>query len=189
MSMRGKKAVEVAINTLVVIILGMVILGIGFIIIRKIIDTGVDLSGDVDDQLMESMRQTQFADGRQIAILNPQAAVNAGDGEMFLLGFVNKLGVTEDFYVKVVYSASSPVNADVQSRGIDVNTALVLPGPYSLANNEEKFIWIYLESQRSWPHGQYLYDVYVCVGPGDSTLATASNLYTGQKHRIFLTVQ
>lgn len=187
--MRGKKAMEIAINTLVVIILGMVILGMGFVFVRKIIDTGIDLSGDVDDQLMESMRQTQFADGRQVAILNPQAIVKAGDSEMFLLGFVNKLGSVQTFKVKVAYSTSSPVNGNLN--GVDpMKGVLFLDLDYTLDPNDEEFMWILIEPQKGWPRGQYLFDVFVCKGDYDCTQDTNSQfLYTGQKHRIFLTVQ
>ena len=62
--MRSRAGVEIAINTVVIIILGIVILGLGLLLIRAIVTGGTEysdqLSSSVKQQLRDQLRQGQL---------------------------------------------------------------------------------------------------------------------------------
>lgn len=162
--MMNRKAFQLSINMLVVLILGLVLLGVGVGIFSQAYTKAIDIKKDVD---FESQKQLQkLLQDDIIAVPFATKDANRGESVVYNIGLKNELGKTKFFRVLVVYRGSSaydpdkdpfhPVrnNADVQSihdgdnfcSGQDCPAACgqdwVLMGPddtrFKLENNAEK---------------------------------------------------
>ena len=194
--MNNKAAIQLSVNMLVVIILGIVLLGMGIFLVQKVVDGGTETFNDVEERLKEELRNTQFRDGKRVAILNSHETVARGDTEIFVLGFLNKDLDTKDFRVVVKYSTSSPVHEDIRTLFTEyfttnnINTVQnqnnyiseemnkkmlhifkTESGEYkeTLTTNDDYFAELIFSASKNIPAGQYLYTVYVCYD-GDDTV-------------------
>ena len=193
---RSKAGIQLAVNVLVVIIIGIVLLGLGVTLVVKLVSQGEDYSKQVDERLKEQLRRTQFSDGRLAAVLNPHEVVSSGDGEFFLLGFVNKLDSQHEFKVEVEYQDSSEsLNSQQTSLARDEAVIYDSSEVLELAPNEEAFRWVKVVLSKDLPSGEYLYDVYVCYNGTNTNwdegvvCPTDYRMYGGRKHRLFLTFE
>lgn len=102
----NRKAFELSINMLVVIILGMVLLGVGVTIFYKAYDKAVDIQETVNSQTEEQLDRL-LDDGSLLVVPFSSRDAKRGDNVIFNLGVSNELGATKNFRVLVVYRGSS----------------------------------------------------------------------------------
>lgn len=91
----GKRGFELAINTLVVIILGIVILGGGFAIIKNITDIGSEVLEGVDASTQKQI-DTLLARGELLALPTNEVS-GPYDSYLFVLGYSNRLPLAYAF--------------------------------------------------------------------------------------------
>lgn len=196
----SKKGIELATNTLVVIIIGIVLLGLGFTMVVKIVNKGEDYTREVNEQLMEQLRKSQFTDGKLVAVLNPHKTIQRKDQAYFLLGFVNKDTQERNFRVIVKYNDKSPVDAvfkaDMTRYGpyyANINKYILhLDTTISLDPNKDHFRWLAFTPNKNLPTGEYYYDVFICYdGTGTPGVPECGsmNLYGNFKQRLFITLK
>ncbi|MBD3208958.1 hypothetical protein GF367_00885 [Candidatus Woesearchaeota archaeon] len=181
---RARKGVELSVNMMVTVVIGIVLLGIGIFIVTKIVDKGIEITGDVDEQLKEQLRKTQFREGRQVAVLNPHERVKPGESAYFLLGFVNTGNTVKNFTVYVQESDRSPTA--FSGTGYVVYSSEQV----TLQPKDDHFQWILFTTKNTTggrlPGGEYFYDV--CVHDGETSSACDSDTLHGNKQRLFITV-
>ena len=196
----SRKGIQLSVNVLVVIILGIVLLVLGITLVTNMVSQGQEYTQKVDQQLMDQLRQSQFSDGRLVAVLSPQKRVSPGEHVEFLLGFRNNEDDTHGFRVVVKFNEdSSPVGDALGSTQEQKAREAVLyfDGEQTLPPNEEHFQWIRVTPPSGLPSGEYFYDVYVCYtgtayDEHDTCKSLASEhkeLYSGSKHSLFVSIR
>ncbi len=188
-----KKAMQLSINMLVVIIIGIVLFAAGMFLVKKLTSQGDDVMRQVDARLQKQLQQTCFLDGRPICVLDPKAKLAGGDRKLFAFGFMNNLGEEAKFKV-IVKSASHPTSInDGKANQMILHTLQI--GTVDLEANAEEFLYIGFNPPKGAPSGQYLYDIYVCTDEGSGIMPSESQctsgtkgLYTRTKQRLFITV-
>lgn len=184
-----KRGFELAINMIVVIILGIVLLGMGIYFVTMIIDRTTELSGKVEGRLIDELRRERFSSGQKVALLNAEESVARGKTARFVLGFVNKQGEELDFRVVTEYSTNSPGHEALLSsekmkatsgwgtmddKAKDAEVKKVMDKlllhlfmiesstTVTLKSNVDDFYNLIFSPPRDLPPGQYFYTVYVC---------------------------
>ena len=103
----NSKGFQLSINMLVVIILGIVILGVGFSIFAKAQLQISDAQESVSEQAQEQL-EALLIDGSSPVILPfGLAEVDRGKSAIFNLGISNELGLTKNFSVEITYSGTT----------------------------------------------------------------------------------
>lgn len=201
MTLSSRKGIQLSINMLVVIILGVVLLGMGIMLVTSMVDKGQSYSDEVDQQLMDQLRKSQFSDGRLVAVLSPQKEVSSGDTAYFVLGFRNNEDQPRNFRVVVDFNKdSSPVSSEPEwassMEPSAADAAIYHDQKVSLEPNSDSFARIAIAPPKDLTSGQYFYDVYVCYDgsvssyPEDSQCsAPTTRLYSGSKQRLFVNVR
>jgi hypothetical protein len=199
----NRKGMEIAIDTLVVIIIGVVLLGGGIFMVTKFVDHGETQMDLINEQLADEVRQGSFKEGKLVAVFNNRATVQRGQDALFLLGIANTkaiVGAPNQFTISIVYSDRSPVN-DVLQEYVIISDNLFLhefrQGPVTIEPGKDHFTNIMFLPPKDMPTGEYLFDIVTCYNNGDSTDDPSSSLSTcmnplpdqyGQKLRLYLTV-
>ena len=173
----NKKGIQLSVNFLVVIILGLVILGLGTSLFYKLISTSKDIVLDVDKQTeerLERMMQT----GGLVVISDVTKNIKAGEFADFYLGITNEHSILEEFNIIVTESDPDPplLGELVNIHGGQI---VFLDQPYEVEVNDNVIIPIRIVTQKKTPKGTFIFLIEV----EDGTLA----LY-GSKQQIIVNV-
>lgn len=104
---RSKKGIELSINMLVVIILGIVILGVGFSIFNGAFQSVTEIDGKVNEDI-EKQLQAMLDDGGPLAIYPDfDRDVERGEFASFSLGVKNIQREPRKFFVFLTYADTS----------------------------------------------------------------------------------
>ena len=98
---RSRRGVELAINTVVVLILGVIIVGGGVAMVSVILHEGETIAKEVSQAQMRQL-DTLYGQGYLVAVTPKRVDVRAGDTAVFALGAQNILKTPEVFAVNVV---------------------------------------------------------------------------------------
>lgn len=184
----GRKGIDLSINTLVVIILGMLILGGGFLLLSQIDSSTRDLLQDVGRTTQQKIDK-ELVGGNLISIPD-NTRTNAKYGiQHFALGFVNKLTETHIFkpefeFREAFTSNGTSITIDGDEmlfhRDFDDSTNYV-----TLAANEVvKDIAFSITIPHGSPKGTYVFDVTIFY---DKTIHNPPNdIYAQKQVRITL---
>ena len=182
--MKNKKGIELSINMLVVIILGIVILGAGFTAFYKTAHKVSDINDQVDAQTQQRLNSL-LDDGAPIVILMNTKDGERGDSTTFSMAINNNLLSTKQFTVNISYAGTTadyegndPFNpsseiggADCSSEPDNCGNAWILIGKseFSLENNgREHFPLRITVPKKEVKRGQYIFNVDVFYKEADS---------------------
>lgn len=159
----GRKGMELSINTLVVIILGMLVLGGGFLLLKQIDTSAKDLLRDVGQSTQQRIDK-ELVGGSLIVIPdNTRTDVEYGI-QHFALGFRNKMTVSHVF--KPVFEFKEAFTEDGTTITIDGQSLLFHrdfeANHFTLEANEAvKDIAFSITISSGNPKGTYVYEVTI----------------------------
>lgn len=174
----NRKGFEVAVGTLVTMILGVIILGAGTLLVWQIVDEGTDvavhLTGGVERELQQLLSQ-----GKLVAVAPPSIELKAGETGTVGVGILNRRLEETTFFLSV------PSGLDQDQFPIDIaprNT----PAPPSMweikhfegitiSANEKAFAAISITAPKDTPSGTYTFLVHVSEG---TQLYDSARLFT-----------
>lgn len=181
---------ELSINMVVIIMLGIAMLGIGISIFYKAINKTVELKENVDSQSQEQLKAL-LDDGSILAIPIKDVDGERGKLSMFSLGLTNIMAKETGFVIHVTYAGSSaypddsndPFHPhDIGKYKFNYNLVCSNSEPedcgdawvkikdrdFTLEPNERKFIpfGISVPKTKGVENGQYVFNVDVCIGEG-----------------------
>lgn len=110
----NKKAMELSINMIVVIILGLAMLGVGFSIFYKTYNKTIDVKERVDTQTQEQLNRL-LDTGEAVVIPFNSKEASRGDYVDFDIGLSNELGRDANFFIFVYYAGTTAVGNVVPS--------------------------------------------------------------------------
>lgn len=115
---------EIAINTVVVMILGVIIVGGGIVMVTKLLGGGEDAITELSTQQKNALER-MMASGQLVA-LSPQNQVSLnGKGVSFGIGIDNRLGANTAFAIVVKPSGDNP--SGVVNLSVLVLSSLAIP--------------------------------------------------------------
>ena len=99
--MMSKKGFQASVNMLVVIILGIIIIGVGLSITIGLFNNSGKFVEIVGAQKAGELAKIAFADGQQVATVNPKISIHRRESATFTVG-VRNIHDERTFYLNVV---------------------------------------------------------------------------------------
>ncbi len=163
----NRKAIELSINMLVVIIISLVILGSGVALLYKFMHQAGELEEQLDQRTREELRRLLIDQGRQVALSLRTAAIQRGESQVFGLGILNSGGVGNQFKVEVELSrASGPDGEDISLSGTET-WFLYETGYVTIEENAHYPARILVTPARTAPPGKYHFKIRVMLPDGN----------------------
>ena len=139
----SRRGIELSINTIVVVVLGVIILGAGIMMLFKIAKQSEEFIGDVSEAQKQQLEEKMLA-GETFLVADNVREAESDKGEVYAIGLKNKLTRTSEF--KVTISANKLIKEDGTTTTFTIGTAtgnirLLMENydtkPISLAANEQ----------------------------------------------------
>jgi hypothetical protein len=189
---KNKKGIELSINFLVVIIMGIVILMGGIALIVKMMSGADKIHMDLDRQTKEQI-ESLLLDGSKVAVPINTKEIRIGKNDLFGVGVYNVLPET-DFKIKITFSNSynEKTQEPLNTNGNYVLLEWVLYNEQSktIKKNEFEFFSIYINpigtsdtNLRTEP-GIYIFNVNVTYDESGTW-----KMYDGHIHKIYVRVR
>jgi len=179
-----KKAVELSMNFLVMILISIAVLSMAIIISRNIFTGAKNLQLDIDRQTQQEI-ENLLDDGSRVVIPFTRKTVNRGDLAVFGVGVLNVLGDTKYFNISVKVNTAF----DNEKNAI-INPAnylnLVLSGLSEIENNKNHKFSFGVDVEKDAPSGTYILDVSVLYGSDVAMIDSAYGEFPVTK--VFVTV-
>jgi hypothetical protein len=144
------KGFELAISTLVVMILGVLIIGGGLLIVAKLTKSSTDAAGTLTANQRNHLKEL-MSTGQLVAVYPLSQTIPAGTSGTVGVGVENRLGTDATFEVFVK-----------DAQGNDASWARVLP-TLDVANNKQAEAVIVLSPPKTLAQGTYTFLVNVTV--------------------------
>ncbi|MBN2453975.1 hypothetical protein JXB11_00355 [Candidatus Woesearchaeota archaeon] len=181
--MRGKKGVQLAINSVVIIILAVAALAFGVRLIYGIFSGGEEVLDSITpsqeaqlDSLLEKERIAASPSSRQ---------VNKGKETSFALGILNT-GQAANFLVNASISAGYGGDEEILYYDYS-NFALSYIDNYVINQGEKEKFLLIASVPGEAPDGVYIINVYVCSGDEFPSSCSKENLYSNIE-KLYLVV-
>ena len=159
-----KKAMELSINFIVILILSIVMLTSGILLLQRFIGSTQDLHRELDTQTINELERL-LGTGQMTVIAFNNKAIKPGDSEIFGLGILNVKRTTEDFKVEVKASgAYTPANQKINIDPGYQESWLLYHGEARLEPDETTKIGIMVIPPRDATQGRYIYTVEIKAG-------------------------
>ncbi|MEE9524982.1 MAG: hypothetical protein V3V78_00050 [Candidatus Woesearchaeota archaeon] len=161
----NKKAVELSINFLVVVILSIVILTSGLLIVKRYFGTAEDIKAQLDEQTIAHIEEL-LDEGDPVAIASKRKVISGGESAIFGLGIFNINDDTQNFKVDIKFSKLIERDQTiVETVTPNPETWLLYEDEVTLGFNDKATISIRIEVPKTASQGTYIYNVNVCYGP------------------------
>ena len=152
-----KGSIQVSVNILVVMIIGLALLGVGVALMGDFIGIASKMREKVSAEHKEQLVRVLDSGARVAAFPTRITTTKKGKAD-FSIGISNELGRAGEFSISVEEYFKNPVLSNPDDK-IEV---LYIKGPYKIANNKRVFVSVRIVLPRSVVPGSYLFNVYVC---------------------------
>jgi hypothetical protein len=183
--MNKKAAVSLSINTLVIIIISLVILGSGLVLLNKFLNTSTEFKDDLDRRTEEELERLLVDEGRQVALPLKAATLAGGEDHLFGFGILN-INERADFEISV--SLSKFVDDEnhirtMEQTDIANSWLLYFTDLITLNENEARKEKILIQIPGDAIKGEYIYNVKVFKD------SLGENVQYGNTQKIVITVR
>ncbi len=170
-----RRGMELAVNTLVVIILGIIIVGGGLALINNIYHKAVKLPDQVSQQTQEQLFSMLINGDQRIAVLNNVKKAKRGKTATFPIAIQNDLEGTEaTFRVKSMEQIAGPQCTN------DCPTGIFLTNEMTIKRYDHKAFYVGVEVPKSAKSGEYVFLVNV------ETVGSPSSPYARTKVNVIV---
>ena len=204
--MNGKQGMELSINMIVVVVLGIVVLGMGIAIFNQGFSKAVELKDDVSQQTKVQLNRL-LDDGSLIVVPFANKEGKRGDPVYFDVAIANELGVVDDLWFSMTVNfAAVEFTSDIDPQlAADIQTALqtgnlgdghvwvlhVNKGEaFVIKNNERAYIPLAFDVPRKIatangdtgvPKGQYVFNIDVCRSIDQKPTAAGDGVFSADE--------
>ncbi|MBI2669327.1 hypothetical protein HYX14_05795 [Candidatus Woesearchaeota archaeon] len=162
--MDRKGSIELSINTLVIIIISLVILGSGVAFLYQLGGGATDIKTKLDQQTQEELERLLVDQGKQVALPLHVADVSRGESHAFGLGILNIGGKGDQFRIKVTPSKAADEQGN-EIKGVDAGAWLLYnEEPMTILKNEHRKESILVSVPQDARRGMYIFTAKVLVG-------------------------
>lgn len=180
--MTHRKGMELAVNTLVMIILGIIIMGGGISLVYKIFDKAITIPGEVDRQTEETLFNMLLGSKQRIAVLDNVKTVARKDDAVFAVAIQNQVDGTEaTFTVEKPLLTLVPTGAEgcqdttIDNAPSDCPVADALSEPFTVKRYESSPFYVVARVPRGAESGEYGFVINV-LQDGDVYARTKINV-------------
>lgn len=158
----NKKAMELSINFIVILILSITILGFGITFAYKLMDTAQDYNVQVSERIQSEL-QRSLSSGERVQLIK-DSTTNPDKYKKYALGIINVQNSGPHFYFSIYpLGAFDKQNNEIDNVLIDENNLVYIKGYKEIQNNEKAFLGIIVKINNTIPKGQYGMSVWVCA--------------------------
>ncbi|MBS3116343.1 hypothetical protein J4421_01980 [Candidatus Woesearchaeota archaeon] len=181
--MKKKGAIDLSINTIVIVIISFVILSSGIALLYKFITQAEEIKGDLDSRTEAELERLLVDQGQKVALPLHTQVIPRGESHTFGLGILNIGDVGNQFQINVELSK---VLQEGNIAALTDTEKPVLVSQWFLYNSEVLIIpeaehhkeAIFVQVPDDVPNGQYIFNVRVF----------ASGIQYGSTQRLYVTV-
>ncbi len=165
-----RASINLAMNTIVIVIIGMVMLTSGILLMKSFISGAEEIKDQLDSQTEAELQRLLIDQGKKVALPLHTVEIEAGEDHIFGLGILNIDSdiYGEEFTLDITFSKL----IDETSEEVSVDEDEVLS--WFLYNTEEIIIVeneyeseaIYIEVPEEAAKGTYIYNLYVYYNGG-----------------------
>lgn len=186
-----KKAIEMSVNFLVIIILAVVIFGFGIYISNKIFSKAGAAKDQLDSQTREQI-ENLLQSGEKVIIPRDYETVDKGESAVFGIGILNT-DTNEDFEVIVEKGdAYEETGGPIPNK---LEWKIRAEGAVEIEQNKKEVMSLAVIVQPDAASGTHILNVYICHDFGDITTSNdctrngyAGRLYDDTVHKIHVVV-
>ena len=167
-----KAAIGLSINTLVVVIISLVILGSGITMLYKFIGGAEDIKGQLDSKTNEELERLLVNQGERVALPLNSVTIPKDEGHVFGIGILN-IAEKADFTVVVGLSKFINANGEI----VEINPSketeilewlLYNSEPITLGENEHYKESIMVNVPNTATEGQYIFKAQIMMNEVES---------------------
>lgn len=187
--MNKKASIQISVNFLVVIIISIIIMGFGFVLVKKMVSGGEDNIENIDSRLKEQTERMMLRDGSLVTIPIIQKEIRRGKLDTFAVGILNVKGSQVDFNLDVKFDDAftfqgNPITDD--DNYIEVIDSFYSSG-IEIENNAVEVLTVPIKVNENAPSGEYIFNVYVGAGSSCNN-DDPFDCYDGSIHKIYVKV-
>ena len=166
----NKKAFELSINFIVLLILSIVIFGFGIKFVYDLMHQAGELSNMTQKQIDAQIENILCDSSERICIGTSTKEIRPNKVGVFTIGILN-IGDGADFYIDVEESDSGGIPYTGETYWMLKNEVTIKP-------NEQKKVGIAVQVPGGTPKGTYVLNVYVCRDESISCEEDSDNRYS-----------
>ncbi len=152
--MRMRQGMELAVNTLVVLILGLVLLGGGLALVYSIYDKAIDLPEEVAQRTEQQLFSMLLAGDQRIALLDDVQEAGRGDRATYAVAIQKELEGPE---AECRVAEIALVTPDPASCTPSCPEGFFLDTPYSVPRYENEAFYVGIDVPEDAPRGEYVF--------------------------------
>jgi hypothetical protein len=173
----NKKAIELSINFVVLLIIALVVFGMGLTLFRKFFVQAEAIQENLDEQTRKELQQRMMNSLEQVVIYPTQMTIKKGRGDVFGVGILNIGNDADLFYIEADFS-TNPLcyNRDGESMACDAGDISVIETiSRTIKSNERQIIDVPVRVSDNAASGKYA--VKVEVRNDDSSFSKTNLVY------------
>ena len=178
----NKKAIELSINFLVILIITLVVFGMAMYLLRMFFNTADAIKDNIDTQAEKEIQRILFT-GERVAMPIKEKTIKRGSSDVFGLGVLN---INSGPSFKIVIEDGPIILKDNTRLDVNAGNRLGYISEYvkTISNNDHTIVSIPVRVPRDADIGKYILNVkvYDC-GDGSSC---ESETYDDSVHKIYI---
>ena len=162
----NKKAIELSINFIVILVIALVMFGMGLTLFRKFFVEADVIKQNLDDQTKKEIQQIMMSSAEQVIVYPSQLTIRRGKSDVVGVGVLNINENTTAFDIIPDWDGTSCYDIDgSQMSGCNVSNIKV-PGTITryIESNERVIIELPLRVDSSAQKGKYAVQIQVSGG-------------------------
>ncbi len=172
----NKRAIELSINFIVILILSIAMFAAGFFIMKKVFTTTNQMKETLSDQQKTKLEQILANGAEPVKAIYSERTLRPGGHDVFGLGIRNDLGYKENFTIEADFDIYIDSKGEVKCDSelgctLDPNKGVsIIANPdsqhmevHTVANNERAIVDdIYVYAAKGAEKGTYVFNIKVC---------------------------
>jgi hypothetical protein len=100
---KNKKAMELSINFIVMLIIALVVFGMGLILFRQFFTSAEEIRQNLDDQTRKELEAKMMSSSEEVVVYPTQFTVKKGRGDVIGVGILNIQNIPQTFTISAVF--------------------------------------------------------------------------------------
>lgn len=172
-------SIELSINTLVVVMISLVILGLGITLLYQFIGGAAEIQGHLDQRTEDELEHLLTDQGKRVALPLHTANVPPGESHTFGIGILNIGEEKQEYYLIILGVNYITENGDIKQVPPEVIDEWILYNNEALnvepADNRKEPILVAVPENA--PRGQYIFKAKVCTTRPERQDCTGDDQY------------
>lgn len=197
--MNRTAGIQISINFLVVMMISIVIIGLGLVLINRMVGSGGDQISSMDDRLRTQIEDLLVRENRLVAIPIVEKEFDRGTGDFFGIGVMNLQLQTVNFSVNVTFDRAFHriTGNDITDLADAIlpspsNWVLLFDGVKDIRARDKYVFTVGFQVPRTALPGLYIYNVSVTnstTTPASDCIDNHLNCYDGSIHKLYVKVR